>query len=253
MDRQPLHVTSHRVRLDQLVLRRGLAPSRARARALILAGQVTLDNVPLTKAGTLVDEDATVALATLDHPYVGRGGLKLAHALDAFTIDVEGRVALDIGASTGGFTDVLLQRGARRVIAVDVGHGQLDWGLRNDPRVVVRERVNARYLTPADMPSPCDVVSIDVAFISLRHILPVVPPLLRPGADVVALVKPQFEAERSEVRKGVVRDAAVHLRVVDEVKAAAAAVGLTPLDSIPSPVRGAAKGNVEFLLHLRGS
>jgi len=240
-----------RVRLDQLVLRAGLAPSRERARALILAGQVTVDGEPQTKAGTLVDEAAAVALVEPDHPYVGRGGLKLAHALDTFGIDVEGREALDIGASTGGFTDVLLQRGARRVVALDVGHGQLDWRLRNDPRVVVRERVNARYLTPDALPGPVDLAVIDVSFISLRQILPVVPPLVRSGGDVVALVKPQFEAARGEARKGLVRDEAVRARVLDEVSAAAAAVGLTPLTSIPSPVTGAARGNVEFLLHLK--
>jgi 23S rRNA (cytidine1920-2'-O)/16S rRNA (cytidine1409-2'-O)-methyltransferase len=244
---------TRRIRLDQLVLCRGLTPSRERARALILAGQVRLNGEPLTKAGTLVNESDDVALVAPDHPYVGRGGLKLAYALSTFGIEAEGCEALDIGASTGGFTDVLLQRGARRVVAVDVGHGQLDWRLRNDPRVVVRERLNARYLSPAAVPGPVDVVSIDVAFISLRHILPVVPPLLQPGADVIALVKPQFEAARTEVRKGLVRDPAVHRRVLDEVKTVATAVGLTPLDSIPSPVTGAARGNVEFLLHLRGS
>jgi 23S rRNA (cytidine1920-2'-O)/16S rRNA (cytidine1409-2'-O)-methyltransferase len=240
-----------RVRLDQLVLLRDLAPTRERARALILAGQVTLDGAPLTKAGTLVDADAELALIEPDHPYVGRGGLKLAHALEAFSIDVAGRDGLDIGASTGGFTDVLLQRGARRVVAVDVGHGQLDWRLRNDPRVLVLERVNARYLTPADVPGPADVVSIDVAFISLRLILPAVPPLLGAHADVVALVKPQFEAGRAEVKKGLVRDPAVHARVLNEVRTAATAVGLMTLNAIPSPVTGAAKGNIEFLVHLR--
>jgi 23S rRNA (cytidine1920-2'-O)/16S rRNA (cytidine1409-2'-O)-methyltransferase len=239
-----------KVRLDQLVTERGLAPSRERARALILAGQVTVGGEPVTKAGAQVDDAAEIVLATPDHPYVGRGGLKLAHALDTFQIAVAGREALDIGASTGGFTDVLLQRGAVRVVALDVGHGQFDWTLRNDPRVVVMERFNARHLTPADIPGPVDVVAIDVSFISLRQILPVVPPLLRPGADVVALVKPQFEAGRAEVRKGIIRDEAVHQRVVDEIAAAAAGVGLTPMGSIPSPITGQ-KGNVEFLLHLR--
>ena len=239
-----------RVRLDQLVADRGLAPSRERARALILAGQVTVDGRLTTKAGTQVDPEADVALMAPDHPYVGRGGLKLAHALDAFGIQVAGREALDIGASTGGFTDVLLQRGAVRVVALDVGHGQLDWTLRNDPRVVILERFNARRLTPADLPGPVDLVTIDVSFISLRQILPVVPPLLRPGADVVALVKPQFEAGRAEVRKGIIRDAAVHARVVEEVAAAAAAVGWVRVASATSPVTGQ-KGNVEFLLHFR--
>ena len=239
-----------RTRLDQLVLDRGLAPSRERARALILAGQVLVDGRPATKAGTAVAADAAVELITPDHPYVGRGGLKLAHALNTFGIAVEGREGLDIGASTGGFTDVMLQRGARRVVALDVGHGQLDWKLRNDPRVVVIENFNARMLTPADLPGPVDLVTIDVSFISLRQILPVVPPVLRRGADVVALVKPQFEAGRGEVRKGIIRDPAVHARVLDEVAAAGAEVGLTRVASTPSPITGQ-KGNVELLLHLR--
>jgi 23S rRNA (cytidine1920-2'-O)/16S rRNA (cytidine1409-2'-O)-methyltransferase len=239
-----------KIRLDQLVVDRGLAPSRERARSLILAGQVTVDGRPVTKAGTSVSDDAEVVLETPDHPYVGRGGLKLAHALDTFGITVTGREALDIGASTGGFTDALLQRGAVRVVALDVGHGQIDWTLRNDPRVVVIEHFNARHLTLADLPGPVDIVTVDVSFISLRQILPVVPPLLRPAADVVALVKPQFEAGRAEVRNGVIRDAAVQERVLEEVGAAAAAIGLTPVASTPSPITGQ-KGNVEFLLHLR--
>jgi 23S rRNA (cytidine1920-2'-O)/16S rRNA (cytidine1409-2'-O)-methyltransferase len=239
-----------RSRLDQLVIDRGLAPTRERARALILAGQVLVGGRPVTKAGTAVDAAAEIRLAVPDHPYVGRGGLKLAHALDVFHIAVEGRECLDIGASTGGFTDVMLQRGARRVVALDVGHGQIDWKLRNDARVLVIEGFNARQLTPADLPGPVDLVTIDVSFISLRQILPVVPPLLNAGADVVALVKPQFEAGRAEVRKGVIHDDAVRARVLDEVTAAGAEVGLTPRGSTPSPITGQ-KGNVEFLLHFR--
>ena len=239
-----------KVRLDQLVADRGLAVSRERARALILAAQVSVDGTIVSKAGAQIDSEAEIVLVGADHPYVGRGGVKLAHALDTFGIEVRNREALDIGASTGGFTDVLLQRGAVRVVALDVGHGQLDWTLRNDPRVVVIERFNARQLTLADLPGPVDIVTIDVSFISLRHILPLVPRVLCPGADVVALVKPQFEAGRSEVRKGVIHDAAVHARVVEEVRAAAAAVGLTHSASTPSPITGQ-KGNVEFLLHLR--
>jgi 23S rRNA (cytidine1920-2'-O)/16S rRNA (cytidine1409-2'-O)-methyltransferase len=239
-----------RIRLDQLVVERGLAPSRERARALILAGQVVVDGQLETKAGTQVDTAADLGLVAPDHPYVGRGGVKLAHALDTFHIAVEGREALDIGASTGGFTDVLLKRGATRVVALDVGHGQIDWALRNDPRVVVIEHFNARHLQPSDLPGPVDIVTIDVSFISLRQILPVVPPVLRARGDVVALVKPQFEAGRSEIRKGVIRDAAIQARVLDEVSAAAREVGLTPVASTTSPITGA-KGNVEFLLHLR--
>ena len=237
-------------RLDQLVVDKGFASSRERARSMIMAGQVTVNGQAVTKAGAQVESDADVALLVPDHPYVGRGGLKLAHALDTFQIEVRGREALDIGASTGGFTDVLLQRGATRVVALDVGHGQIDWKLRQDPRVVVIENFNARHLAPADLPGPVDVVVIDVSFISLRQILPVVPPLLRPNADVVALVKPQFEAGRVEVRKGLVRDEAIHARVVDEVAAAAAEVRLARVGLTPSPITGQ-KGNIEFLLHLR--
>ena len=241
-------------RLDAVLVERGLAPSRERARALILAGHVRVAGHTVTKAGTPVAADTDITLDTPDHPYVGRGALKLAHALDAFHIDVTGRTALDIGASTGGFTEVLLERGARTVVALDVGHGQLDWSLRKDPRVVVVERLNARFLTPDRLPATArvfDVVTIDVSFISLAHILPVVPALLAPGADVVALVKPQFEAGRREVGKGgIVRDEAVQERVVAEVTGAADALGLHRAGLVESPVTGM-EGNREFLLHLR--
>ena len=242
------------VRLDTLLVDRGLAASRERARALILAGSVRVNGQPASKAGTSVPADADVSVATPDHPYVGRGGLKLAHALDTFAIPVRGRTALDIGASTGGFTDVLLQRGAARVVALDVGHGQLDWKIRNDPRVDVIERMNARTLTPSDLPAgrvPFQIATIDVSFISLRLILPVVPPLLDDGADVIALVKPQFEAGRAEVGKGgIVRDPAVHARVLEEVGAAADALGLRRAGTIESPIAGM-EGNREYLLHLQ--
>src|SRR5690242_14255431 len=207
-------------RLDVLVVEQGLAASRERARALILAGHVTVDGHVVSKAGTAIDRASQIALIARDHPYVGRGGIKLAHALDVFGVAVPGRRALDVGASTGGFTDVLLQRGARDVIALDVGHNQLDWKLRNDPRVIVREGVNARALSPDDLPHRVDVVAIDVAFISLRHIFPALPPLLAGGADVIALVKPQFEAGRDQVGKGgIVRDPAVHEAVIAQVTA----------------------------------
>jgi 23S rRNA (cytidine1920-2'-O)/16S rRNA (cytidine1409-2'-O)-methyltransferase len=228
-----------------------LAPSRERAQALILAGQVKVNGQVVSKAGTPVAADARVELATPDHPYVGRGGVKLAHALDTFGVRVEGRDALDIGASTGGFTDVLLQRGAASVIALDVGHGQLDWRLRTDPRVIVREGVNARALTAADVPHSVDLVTVDVAFISLRHIFPSLPPFLRPGADIIALVKPQFEAGREEVgRGGLVIDPAVHDAVIQRATEHAAAAGLVRVAMTPSPITGAT-GNREFFLHLR--
>ena len=244
----------HAVRLDTLLVDRGLAASRERARALILAGSVRVNGQPAAKAGTAVPLDAEVTVAAPDHPYVSRGGLKLAHALDTFAISVAGRTALDIGASTGGFTDVLLQRGAARVVALDVGHGQLDWKIRNDPRVEVIERKNARTLTLADLPSglaPFQIVTIDVSFISLRLILPTVPPLVDVGADVIALVKPQFEAGRAEVGKGgIVRDPSVHARVVEEVVAAADALGLKRAGTTESPIAGM-EGNREYLIHLQ--
>jgi len=235
------------------MVQRGLAQSRERASALILAGVVCVDGKAVHKAGTPVAVDAEIRLREPDHPYVGRGGIKLAHALDTFGIAVPGREALDIGASTGGFTDVLLQRGATRVVALDVGHGQLDWRLRNDPRVVVLEHANARALAPSHLPGLVDIVTIDVSFISLRHILPRVPALLRADADVVALVKPQFEAGREEVgRGGVVRDLRVQERVVAEATLTAAEVGLERAAMTESPITGDA-GNREFFLHLKGA
>jgi 23S rRNA (cytidine1920-2'-O)/16S rRNA (cytidine1409-2'-O)-methyltransferase len=243
-----------RRRLDALLVSRGLVESREKARALILAGKVEVTGHPSVKAGLLVRDDVHIRVAEPEHPWVSRGGVKLAHALDVFGIDVAGRLALDIGASTGGFTDVLLQRGARHVIALDVGHNQLHWRLRSDPRVTVLEGVNARALSRADLPGlgeGAGVVTIDVSFISLRHILPVVPALIEPHAEVIALVKPQFEAGRGEVgRGGLVKDAAVHQRVIDEITAAAAAVGLSRVGLVESPITGAA-GNREFLMRLR--
>ena len=242
-----------RRRLDVLLAERGLVASRERAHAVILAGQVTVDGRVVSKAGTAVAADARVELVQPDHPYVGRGGLKLAHALDTFGVRVDGREALDIGASTGGFTDVLLQRGASRVVALDVGHGQLDWRIRTDARVVVIEGLNARFLSMQDVPGPVDLVVIDVSFISLTQILPRVPQVLRDGADVIPLVKPQFEAGRDEVgKKGVVRDPEVQARAIERVTKAAAEVGLARIAMTPSPITGA-EGNQEFLLHLRAT
>jgi 23S rRNA (cytidine1920-2'-O)/16S rRNA (cytidine1409-2'-O)-methyltransferase len=240
-----------RIRLDALLVERALASSRERARALILAGQVKVNGAVAQKAGQSVPADATVALAQPDHPYVGRGGVKLAHALETFRIAGDGREALDIGASTGGFTDVLLRNGVRRVVALDVGRGQIAWALRTDPRVVVLEGVNARALTRPQLPAAVELVVIDVSFISLRHILPALPPLLTPAADIVALVKPQFEAARREVGKGgVIKDAAVQQRVVEEIIAAASEVGLSHLATTESPITGSS-GNREFFIHLR--
>ncbi|HEX6589396.1 MAG TPA: TlyA family RNA methyltransferase [Longimicrobiales bacterium] len=242
------------VRLDAALVARGLAASRERARAMILAGQVRVGGTVISKAGAPVDETAEITLVEPDHPYVGRGGVKLAHALDVFGLDVRDRLALDVGASTGGFTDVLLRRGARRVVALDVGHGQLDWRLRSDPRVTVLERVNARLLTPAQLPDDASlfgIATMDLSFISVRQVLPAIVPLLAGGADLVVLVKPQFEAGREEVGKGgLVRDPAVHARVVADVSAAADALGLTRIAMTESPITGT-EGNREFFLHLR--
>jgi 23S rRNA (cytidine1920-2'-O)/16S rRNA (cytidine1409-2'-O)-methyltransferase len=242
-----------KVRLDALLVARGMAASRDRARALILAGQVRVGGHAAPKAGHPVEPDVDVELVTPDHPYVSRGGLKLAHALDVFAIDCRGRRALDIGASTGGFTDVLLRHGAQSVVALDVGHNQLDWRIRSDPRVRVLERVNARRLADDDLPADArtfDVVTIDVSFISLEHILPAVRARLRPAADVVVLVKPQFEAGRAEVGKGgIVSDAAVQARVVRRIADVAQSLGFTVRGETESPVTGS-EGNREFLLHL---
>jgi len=242
-----------RTRLDQRVVALGLVASRERARARILAGDVTVDGTAVTKAGALVADEATVALRVPDHPWVGRGGIKLDHALRVFGVDPAGAIALDIGASTGGFTQVLLERGAARVVALDVGHGQIDWKLRRDPRVVVIEGVNARHLRPDDLPADArtfDLVTVDVSFISLRHVWPVIPPLLGGGGRVIALVKPQFEAGRAEVGTGgIVTDPAVHARVVGEAIDAAHRVGLRHVQTAPSPITGA-EGNREFLVLL---
>jgi 23S rRNA (cytidine1920-2'-O)/16S rRNA (cytidine1409-2'-O)-methyltransferase len=243
-----------RVRLDTLLYTLGLVDSRTRGRALILAGQVRVDGQTTAKAGTSVATDAEVTLDRPDHPYVGRGGVKLSHALDQLGIRPSGTVALDIGASTGGFTDVLLRRGARQVVALDVGRGQLDWRLRSDPRVVVLERVHIGGVTPDTLPPDCryfDIITIDVSFISIRYFVHRLPALLQPHGDIVALVKPQFEAGRGEVgRGGLVKDPVIHARVVADVAAAATDVGLTPVATTPSPITGA-EGNREFFLHLR--
>ena len=242
-----------KLRLDQLLVRRGLVESRERAQALILAGQVDLGGRAAVKAGTMVSEHAEVRVIGPDHPWASRGGVKLAHALDTFGLDVTDREGLDVGASTGGFTDVLLVRGARRVLAIDVGRGQLHWRLRTDPRVLVVEGVNARHLAAADLGAldgPPGIVTIDVSFISLALILPPLVPLVTDATDVVALVKPQFEAGRRDAPKGVVRDPEVHARVVADLTVKAAAIGWTRLAVTPSPIVGG-KGNREFLMHLR--
>jgi 23S rRNA (cytidine1920-2'-O)/16S rRNA (cytidine1409-2'-O)-methyltransferase len=237
-------------RLDLLLVERGLAETRAKAQALIMAGSVLVDGEVRDKAGLRVSAEAEVALKER-LKYVSRGGLKLEAALDGFGVNPAGRVCLDVGASTGGFSDCLLQRGAARVYAVDVGKGLLAGKVRTDPRVVVIEEVNARYLSTAEVPEPIALMVGDMSFISLTLILPAVVPLLAPGAEVLALVKPQFEAGREAVGKGgVVRDPAVQLACVDKVAKAAAELGLRELGRLASPVKGP-KGNQEFFLHLR--
>ena len=241
-----------RQRADRLLVARGLAESRARAQALLLAGKVFSDTTRIDKAGTLLHEDAALEVRGREHPWVSRGALKLAHALAHFGISAKGRICLDIGASTGGFTEVLLSRGAAKVYAVDVGHGQLAWGLRQDARVAVRERTNARYLTADDVPEPVDLVATDASFIGLEVLLPAPLALTRAGAHLVALIKPQFEVGKGRVGKGgVVRDPALHEEVCERIHAwLEAQPGWQVLGIEPSPILGP-KGNKEFLIAVR--
>ena len=237
-----------KLRADQLLVSRGLAESRTRAQALILAGNVFAGDKRVAKAGDLLTEDTALSVKGRDHPWVSRGGVKLDHGLTHFGFDVTGVVALDVGSSTGGFTDVLLSRGAAKVYAVDVGTNQLAWKLRSDPRVIVHEQTNARELTADIIPEPVDIVVCDASFISLAKVLDRALDLAKPGARLVALVKPQFEAGRGEVGKGgVVRDPAVHQRVCDEAAAWVQSKGWTVLGIEKSPITGP-EGNVEFLL-----
>jgi len=238
-----------RQRLDIALVERGLAESRARAQALVMAGLVFSGERKLDKPGLLIAGDAPLSVRGREHPWVSRGGVKLAHGLAHFQLPVEGRVALDIGASTGGFTDVLLQSGAARVYAVDVGHGQLAWSLRQDPRVVVLERTNARHITRAEIPVPIDIITCDASFIGLQTVLPAALALAAPAADLIALIKPQFEVGPDRVGKGgVVRDPALHAEVCDHIAAwLGAQSGWTVRGIVESPIRGP-EGNVEFLI-----
>ncbi len=234
-------------RLDVVIADRGLAPSRSRAQALILAGKVRVDGEMETKAGTQIVPEATIEIIAPDHPWVSRGALKLAAALDEFEISPQGVDCLDVGASTGGFTDLLLARGARRVIALDVGRGQLDWRLRNDERVIVMEGINARHLASVDLPFSVGLATIDVSFISLRLVVPAVMQHLDAGGRLVCLVKPQFEAGRDQVGKGgIVKDESVRRGVIDSTVTALLELGLEHVGTVPSPIKGQ-KGNLEEL------
>lgn len=238
-----------RERIDKLLVDQGLADSRTRAQAMVMAGSVLVDEQLVGKPSEKFPPNAKIRIKKRSEAdaYVSRGGLKLAGALREFALDVNGLVCLDVGASTGGFTDCLLQHGASQVVAIDVGHNQIDWKLRNDPRVEVREGVNARYLSPADFDVQFDLATIDVAFISATKILPAVVQLLNDGGRIVTLIKPQFEVGKGEVGKGgIVKDPAQHQRVIAEVHAAAEALGLSVRGLIESPIHGA-DGNVEFL------
>lgn len=240
-----------KIRLDVLLAERGLAPSRARAQALVLAGKVRVEGRVESKAGAQVEPQAELEVIEPDHPFVSRGALKLEAALDRFGISAEGVDCLDVGASTGGFTDLLLERGARRVVALDVGRGQLDWRLRSDPRVVVMEGVNARHLETGALPFAVGLAAVDVSFISLVLVVPALLPHLLPGAWLVCLVKPQFEAGRDRVGKGgIVRDEGVRRAVIDRTVAALADLGLESIGLVPSPIRGQ-KGNLEELAVFR--
>lgn len=239
-----------KVRLDRLLVDRGLAVTREKARALIMSGLVVVEEDRIDKAGTLVYPDAGIRIKGDQNPYVSRGGLKLEGALRSFGIAVTGAVAVDIGASTGGFTDCLLQGGARKVYAIDVGYGQIDWKLRTDRRVVLFEKTNIRYFSGAGIEEEVDLAVIDVSFISLKLVLPVAVEIAGEGATILALIKPQFEAGKGEVGKGVIRDPRVHRRVVEEIVACSEQLGLEVVGTCESPITGPA-GNREFFLYAR--
>lgn len=244
-------MATKKIRLDQLIVDRGLAESKTRAQALIMAGLVFIGDAKAQKPGQQIAEDAEVTVKGTDHPWVSRGGVKLAHALEEFNVDVTGFVAMDVGSSTGGFTDVLLTNGAAFVYAVDSGTNQLAWKLRQDRRVIVHEQTSARILTDTHIPERVDLVVCDASFISLAKVLERPIAFAKPGGQLIALIKPQFEAGRNEVGKGgVVRDEAVHARVCDEVSAWIIAAGWTITGLTTSPITGP-QGNVEFLIHAR--
>lgn len=237
-------------RLDVLLVQRGMAASREKAKAMIMAGEILVDGEREDKAGSMFPDTVTITQKGRPLPYVSRGGLKLEKAMSHFGLDLTGKICMDVGASTGGFTDCMLQNGAVKVYAVDVGHGQLDWKLRNDERVVCMERTNIRYVTPEDIQEPVQFVSIDVSFISLTKVLLPVRNLMEEGAEMTALIKPQFEAGREKVgKKGVVRDPAVHLEVIQTVISYAKSISFGVRHLEFSPIKGP-EGNIEYLVHL---
>jgi 23S rRNA (cytidine1920-2'-O)/16S rRNA (cytidine1409-2'-O)-methyltransferase len=250
MKQEAAYKRQKRERIDKILFERGLAPSRAKAQAMVMAGVVLVDEQRVEKSSEMFERDASVRVKGAGDPasrYVGRGGLKMEAALAGFSLDVREATCLDVGASTGGFTDCLLQHGARRVVALDVGHNQIDWRLRQDPRVETREGVNARYLAPEDFNERFDLAVMDVSFISATKVLPAIPPLLTEEGRIITLIKPQFEVGRGEVgRGGIVRDEAKRARAVEEVNRAALELGLMLRGVIKSPITGA-DGNVEFL------
>lgn len=239
-----------RERLDKVLVDLALVQSRERARSVIMEGRVLVGGMPAAKAGMMVDRGAHIELKGEDLPYVSRGGLKLQGAVDQFGVELTGVIAMDVGASTGGFTDLMLQRGAAKVYAIDVGYGQFDWRLRNDPRVVLIERTNIRAMPLETVPEPVDFVAADVSFISLLKVMPHVREFMREGAQAIALIKPQFEAGREGVGKGgIVRDDAVREATVEAVRAGLAALGFKELGLMQSPITGQ-KGNIEYLIHI---
>ena len=240
-------------RLDVLLVQQGYASSREKAKAIIMAGQVYVDGQKEDKAGSMFKEEAKIEVRGNTLKYVSRGGLKLEKAMSHFAVTLEGKVCMDVGASTGGFTDCMLQNGAVKVYSVDVGHGQLDWKLRNDPRVVCMEKTNIRYVLPEDLGEPIDFSSIDVSFISLTKVLLPIHNYLRAHGQIVALIKPQFEAGREKVgKKGVVREKSTHIEVIEMVKDYALSIGFDILNLDFSPIRGP-EGNIEYLIHLEKS
>ena len=238
-------------RLDILVYENGFTDSREKAKSVIMAGQVYVDNQKADKCGQSYDENCKIEVRGSTQKYVSRGGLKLEKAINNFDFDLNGKITMDIGASTGGFTDCMLQNGAKKVYSIDVGYGQLDWKLRNDPRVVCMEKTNIRYVVPEDLGEPADFSSIDVSFISLTKVLLPVRNLLTDEGEIVCLIKPQFEAGREKVgKKGVVRDPAVHQEVIEKVRDYAMSIFMEPCHLSFSPIKGP-EGNIEYLLHLK--